>query len=1017
MAWFGEVVMKANFVRFMLCWSLLFVGATQAQDTDLFMTNNPNQNELLPNVLIVLDNTANWSSTAGATTKFALEKAALTAVVSGLEDNELNLGIMMFSETGAGNSNPSGGYVRYAIRTMNSTNKADLLDEIGSFTINGDRGNSAEYALAMHEAYLYFQGMNARAGFNKAKRDVGAFVSATSPQYLQPSADACAKNYIIFISNGAPDNGENSTAGNLLAGLGASTSVIPLNPSTRQANWADEYARFLQTKGIYTYTFEVNPISTGQGPANTALLRSMGQQGGGEYFAVFNADELQDKLTDTFKKIQAVNSVFASTALPVSVNVRGTFLNEVYMGVFRPNADALPRWDGNLKLFQFAVDNSTGSLFLADASSPPKAAQSPVTGFINSDAVSFWTQSSDYWGFKADADYSASDSPDGNIVEKGGAAQRHRSVSPSVRKLYTCTSASCGAASGLSSQPFTVDNANLTAEMLGVSGATARAALINWVRGEDNLSERIPADGKGRPSLHGDVVHSRPAVVNYNRSGTDNDIVVFYGANDGVFRAIKGGKTAAGAGSELWGFVAPEFLPRLVRMRNNSPEVNVPSDPANPDGNKPYFADGNVSVYTVDNNADGRIISADGDKAYLYITMRRGGRFIYAFDVTIPEAPVFMWRKGCSTAGDCDEGFGELGQTWSEAKVAKINLGGVTTPVLIMGAGYDPSADDALPPGSASQGRGVFVLNALSGEIIWQVGPGPAPVDATAANFLAVPAMAYSIPADVTALDLDRNGVVDRLYAVDTGANVWRINVQDADSANWTVTHFASLGGAGASARKFLFAPDVVLSKDATGSFAALLIGSGDREHPFDESITNHFYMLKDRGSEGVGVLPVVLADLYDATDNLIQEGTDAEQSLARAAIANAKGWYIVLEPGEKVVGNALTFGGSVFFATNQPKAAQPGSCASNLGTARVYVMNFEDGSAVKDFDASGELTRADRFTEVPGGGFPPPPTGVIVEIDGKKYQTVCFGPTCEPPPDVTLDARTKTYWFKEGVD
>jgi hypothetical protein len=36
-----------------------------------------------------------------------------------------------------------------------------------------------------------------------------------------------------------------------------------------------------------------------------------------------------------------VNSVFASSTLPVSVNVRGAFLNQVYMGVFRPDANSL----------------------------------------------------------------------------------------------------------------------------------------------------------------------------------------------------------------------------------------------------------------------------------------------------------------------------------------------------------------------------------------------------------------------------------------------------------------------------------------------------------------------------------------------------------------------------------------------------------------------------------------------------------------------------------------------------
>jgi type IV pilus assembly protein PilY1 len=88
---------------------------SQAEDTDLFVAN-PGIEGGRPNVLIILDNTANWSASAAGTTKFALEKAALQSVFSQLPEGRFNIGLMLFTETGQGNSNPSGGYVRYAIR-------------------------------------------------------------------------------------------------------------------------------------------------------------------------------------------------------------------------------------------------------------------------------------------------------------------------------------------------------------------------------------------------------------------------------------------------------------------------------------------------------------------------------------------------------------------------------------------------------------------------------------------------------------------------------------------------------------------------------------------------------------------------------------------------------------------------------------------------------------------------------------------------------------------------------------
>src|SRR3954470_3571882 len=87
-------------------------------DTDLFR-NNPNIPAERPNVLIILDNTANWNSA------FTNEKSALVSVVNSL-DSAFNLGLMMFPETGGGNDSIDGGYVKFGMRQMTSTNKTAL---------------------------------------------------------------------------------------------------------------------------------------------------------------------------------------------------------------------------------------------------------------------------------------------------------------------------------------------------------------------------------------------------------------------------------------------------------------------------------------------------------------------------------------------------------------------------------------------------------------------------------------------------------------------------------------------------------------------------------------------------------------------------------------------------------------------------------------------------------------------------------------------------------------------------
>jgi len=155
------------------------------------------------------------------------------------------------------------------------------------------------------------------------------------------------------------------------------------------------------------------------------------------------------------------------------------------------------------------------------------------------------------------------------------------------------------------------------------------------VRGTDNAGDELGPTTTPvttvRASIHGDVLHSRPAVVNY---GGSTGVVVFYGANDGMLHAINGNSTGTGAGQELWSFVPEEMFSKLNRLRINTPEVRLPSTPAaSPARPRDYFIDGPIGVY--------QRFAADGtvSQAIIFVGMRRGGRLLYAFDVTDPAAP------------------------------------------------------------------------------------------------------------------------------------------------------------------------------------------------------------------------------------------------------------------------------------------------------------------------------------------------------------------------------------------
>src|SRR5262249_19837832 len=173
-------------------------------------------------------------------------------------------------------------------------------------------------------------------------------------------------------------------------------------------------------------------------------------------------------------------------------------------------------------------------------------------------------------------------------------------------------------------------------------------------------------------------------------------VVVFYGANDGVFHAVNGNQTGSiggvPPGGELWGFVPQEFFSKLQRLYSNSPVLKLANTPAGLSPTpqpKDYFFDGVTGTY---------LDPATG-KAYVFLTARRGARLMYALDVTDPTAPKFMWKKGCPNLDNntgCDSGFAELGQTWSQPKLALVK--GRTNPVVIIGAGYSGGYVSSLNP-------------------------------------------------------------------------------------------------------------------------------------------------------------------------------------------------------------------------------------------------------------------------------------------------------------------------------
>jgi len=626
-------------------------------------------------------------------------------------------------------------------------------------------------------------------------------------------------------------------------------------------------------------------------------------------------------------------AVLASAAIPVSASPRTRYKNQVYIGLFKPASSG--RWQGNLKLYQIGIDKTSGNQILLDADEKPAMDKDGV--FFASSSRSFWT--------------SSADNPDGSSAVLGGVAQSLRRYVQDNRVNLTCTVACT------SFEPLTASNPNLDPADFGVNSDKALVGLLAWIK-------------RG----HGDVVHSQPALIDY---GEQKGLYAFYGSNDGMFHAVKVGTTEksvqadAKDGEEQWAFTAPQHFRRLGQLYHA--HLNQKSD------KKFYFFDGPVASY-VDLDKDGDLRSA-----IIIATARRGGRLVLAMDVTDPQSPIVLWQKS-----NHDKGFEELGQTWSKPVIKPIKLStGKKVNALFMGLGYDPAADDLDihdPNAIRSQGRGIIVLDVLTGEIIWQRSD-----------------LVFSVPSDIAVLDLDNNGFADRLYFGDSGGQLWRVSIADPIPKNWQIQRLLNLP----NGQKFLNSPDVVRSSD--GAYLAIIIGSGDSEKPFDRDTQNYLISYRDYCVESNDeVCAIPSASISDLQYIVVDKTKSSRKKMLR-------GWYLTLEHGEIIVTRAVTLGGKTNIASY--RSCEQNSCGK-FGEARIYSFNPFIFTEDQDHHIS-QYYRAIR-----GAGILPSPVPFAiesphcVEAECPEIQPpisgMTFGPYIQATEGSPLHGPVKLWWYRQ---
>jgi type IV pilus assembly protein PilY1 len=765
--------------------------------------------------------------------------------------------------------------------------------------------------------------------------------SESGGNYISPYSYTCQRGYIIYVTDGDPTKDTNADA-KIATRIG--TSCDGSSCLDDLAGWMynnDVYSGIAEKQTIITHTIS---FGAGISASGLALLQETATQGGGSYNNANDADELSSALQGAIAKILEKNTSFSSPSLSVNAFNRLYNRDEVYFALFKPSNSC--NWDGNVKKFKLCTNADIAASRCNNLSdildqTPQEIIDS--NSKIIDGARSYWSAATD-----------------GSEVTKGGAGAN---VPSPNRTVYTYN----GSYSGLSaSSPATpvveikVDATNpfytaVAADptVLGMpSGSTSTDVdnLVSWIRGQDSY-DKYKNGGEPGPNgvttdarwAMGDPLHSRPVAVTYGGTNADPIIKLFVGTNDGMVRMISNA-----TGVEQWAFLVKEMYNSQYPLSQDADQAHIVGLDVTP------------TVYVKDVNLDGIIDPAAGDRVYLYIGMRRGGRNIYAFDVT-PSAtvtsdsdtftPKLMWviQGG---AGD----FAKLGQTWSRPILTRLRFkctgstcddGNPATDdsesrtVLVFAGGYDTNQDNAIPATTDTIGNAIYVVDPLTGSRIWWASNSGATLNLSK--------MKYSIPSDVALVDTDGDGSSDRLYVGDTGGQLWRIDFGDqlANGTNGGTNGyvFADVGCTGGTRgddcastaaqykRKFFYPPDVAQVKDTTYSntsrYDLLAIGSGDREDPLDlltsnlvaptskEAVHNRIYAFRDynyaTGAPAtIPATPVVDEDgagkMYDATANNIAVLTGAAQQTEIDKLKDRNGYFIDLKEASAItVPNGLT--------------------------------------------------------------------------------------------------------------
>ena len=964
-------------------------------------------------------NYLNDSSQISTKSKMSIMHTAAASLLNSMTG--VNVGLMRYDFKG------HGGMVLAPIAPIDTgTNRTDRIALVNSWAPDGITPLSETY----FESYLYFSGQKVNYGNNSvsttctswdavngqcnndtsfgapsvAASRVGGVAGAAN--YDSPADYSCRKNFIVYLTDGLPNENSNSDAAIKALGVKCDATTFPgANGGKCLAGLAgymfnnDMRTDIQKVQNVTSYFigFGADFASGGAPTAAFTYLNNAATAGGGAAYTATDLTELTDAFNSILAQVIKTNTTFSAPAVAVNAFNRTQTLNDLYVSVFSPSVNY--HWPGNVKKYKVVNNQVVDSL--------GNPAVDPATGFFIDNPP---TRARSYW----------SSADDGADVTQGGAASKLPDAG--VRKVLTYTGTTYPA-------PLVAFNdSNVTAVDLNlVPGDPAVDDLIDWSKGLDVQDEVPPAGTTDSRHEMGDPIHTQPIAMIYGKkSDGTNDTVIYVTTNDGYFHAIDAsvnpnGSDTATSGQEIWSYIPKEMLPHLKDLYDN----NVTSA-------KHYGLDGPIAVLKYDINGDGTI--SGNDRVILFFGTGRNAdtAAYYALEVTDKNNPKLLWKIDASTLTG-------IGQAWSTPVITRVNISGATQNsqrlALVMGGGYDAQEDNNTWYAADNVGNHVYMVDALTGKLLWSAGK--------TTGSLVNARMTHSIPSPVAVLDLDGDGYADRMYVGDMAAQLWRFDITNGNTAAGLVAGgvIASLGTkdeavhATADVRRFYSVPDVSAEeKPLIRPFLSVALGSGYRGHPLDSNVNDRFYEIRDYN----GFTPMTQSafnSLAITRDWLSSAGAsvklvDITATPNPTLAPDILGWQLDLNAtiGEKSLTPSRTFNDTVIFTSYTPTTVQNADPCAGIGTGanRVYAINVFSGSPTIDRNNDGTLTSDERSQDLHQGGIAPetaflfPGTdpngsgngngngsgsGTVACLSGVEVLSVC----------TNFNQRRKTYW-REGM-